>query len=75
MFNKGHRIRLAVSSSNFSRFDVNPNSGELPFNLGKEVVADNTVYFDASHPSAVYLPVVAGPKHIGVAHLFELLGK
>jgi hypothetical protein len=25
---KGHRLRLAVSSSNFDRFDINPNTGE-----------------------------------------------
>jgi putative CocE/NonD family hydrolase len=28
VFVKGHRIRLDVSSSNFPRFDVNPNTGE-----------------------------------------------
>ena len=28
VFKKGHRIRLDISSSNFPRFDVNPNTGE-----------------------------------------------
>src|SRR5437016_3166919 len=28
VFQKGHRIRLDISSSNFPRFDVNPNTGE-----------------------------------------------
>ena len=28
VFKKGHRIRVDVSSSNFPRFDVNPNTGE-----------------------------------------------
>ena len=28
LFVKGHRIRLDISSSNFPRFDVNPNTGE-----------------------------------------------
>lgn len=28
VFNKGHRIRLAISSSNYPKFDVNPNTGE-----------------------------------------------
>ena len=28
LFKRGHRIRLDVSSSNFPRFDVNPNTGE-----------------------------------------------
>ena len=27
VFNTGHRIRLAISSSNYPRFDVNPNTG------------------------------------------------
>jgi putative CocE/NonD family hydrolase len=27
IFNTGHRIRLAISSSNYPRFDVNPNNG------------------------------------------------
>ena len=28
LFKAGHRIRLDVASSNFPRFDVNPNTGE-----------------------------------------------
>ena len=27
VFKKGHRIRLDISSSNWPRFDVNPNTG------------------------------------------------
>jgi putative CocE/NonD family hydrolase len=58
VFKKGHRIRLDISSSNFPRFDINPNSGEP---LGKDrrtVVADNTVYHDARRPSQLMLSVV-----------------
>jgi uncharacterized protein len=58
IFNKGHRIRLAISSSNTPRFDVNPNTGEPIFKATGKQPAKNTIYFDASHPSAVYLPVV-----------------
>lgn len=58
VFKKGHRIRLDISSSNFPRFDVNPNTGE-PLGLNRRVVtADNTVYHDAGHPSSVVLPIV-----------------
>ena len=56
---KGHRIRLDVSSSNFPRFDVNPNTGEP---LGRErswTIAHNTVFHDRSRPSHVTLPLVA----------------
>ncbi|HVZ07306.1 CocE/NonD family hydrolase [Rhodopila sp.] len=54
----GHRIRLDVSSSNFPRFDVNPNTGE-PF-AGRRlppVVARNTVHVGPSFPSRLILPL------------------
>ncbi len=58
-FARGHRIRLDISSSNFPRFDVNPNTGE-PLNENRRVqTAENTVYLDAEHPSHIVLPVVA----------------
>ena len=58
VFKKGHRIRLDISSSNFPRFDVNPNTGE-PLNEQRRLdTAVNTILHDAEHPSAVLLPVV-----------------
>jgi len=58
VFKKGHRIRVDVSSSNFPRFDVNPNTGE-PLNDHRRIAtAVNTIYHDAEHPSHVLLPVV-----------------
>jgi hypothetical protein len=58
LFLAGHRIRLDVSSSNFPRFDVNPNTGE-PLNDNRRWrVATNTVYLDASRPSQLILPVI-----------------
>jgi putative CocE/NonD family hydrolase len=62
VFKRGHRIRVDVSSSNFPRFDVNPNTGE-PLNDNRtRKVAINTVYHDAQHPSAIVLPVVPAAK-------------
>ena len=58
VFAKGHRIRLDVSSSNFPRFDVNPNTGGA---LGVErriALADNAVYHDPEHPSHIVLPII-----------------
>jgi putative CocE/NonD family hydrolase len=52
---KGHRIRLDISSSNFPRFDVNPNSGEPLGSSRLLKTAENTIYHDAAHPSAVKL--------------------
>jgi hypothetical protein len=58
VFQKGHRIRLDVSSSNFPRFDVNPNTGE-PLNDNRRwATADNTVFHDPVHPSHLVLPIV-----------------
>jgi predicted acyl esterase len=58
-FEKGHRIALHITSSNNPRFEVNPNTGEAPG--GHKLpprVATNSVYVDASHPSALVLPVI-----------------
>ena len=60
VFKKGHRIRVDISSSNYPRFDVNPNTGEPLGTSRRRVAADNTIYHDAEHPSQVVLPVVAG---------------
>jgi putative CocE/NonD family hydrolase len=60
VFAKGHRIRLDVSSSNFPRFDLNPNTGEPLQQHRRTVPADNTVYHDAPRASHVVLPVVPG---------------
>ena len=59
VFKKGHRIRVDISSSNFPRFDVNPNTGE-PLNDHRRVqTAVNTVHHDAENPSHILLPVSA----------------
>ena len=59
LFRRGHRIRLDVSSSNFPRFDANPNTGDAPFTLGGgQVKAENTVYVDRERASRVVLPVI-----------------
>jgi putative CocE/NonD family hydrolase len=58
VFKRGHRIRLDISSSNFPRFDVNPNSGE-PLNDHRTVVtAINTIFHDRDHPSHLVLPII-----------------
>jgi len=58
LFKAGHRIRLDISSSNFPRFDVNPNTGE-PLNQSRRLAtATNIVYHDRQHASQVILPVI-----------------
>jgi putative CocE/NonD family hydrolase len=58
IFGAGHRIRVDVSSSNFPRFDPNPNTGEPIGRHRRTQVADNTVHHDAAHQSHIVLPVV-----------------
>ena len=58
LFARGHRIRLDVSSSNFPRFDVNPNTGEPIGQDRRRAAADNTVFHDRNRPSKVILPVI-----------------
>jgi hypothetical protein len=58
VFTAGHRIRLDISSSNFPRFDVNPNTGE-PLNAYRRMItATNTIYMDQQHPSHIVLPII-----------------
>jgi putative CocE/NonD family hydrolase len=58
VFRAGHRIRLDVSSSNFPRFDVNPNTGG-PLGAERRVeVAHQEISLDAAHPSHVVLPLI-----------------
>jgi putative CocE/NonD family hydrolase len=58
VFKAGHRIRLHVTSSNFPRWDRNPNTGH-PFGQDAELsVAQQTILHDRDHPSNVLLAVV-----------------
>ena len=57
IFNAGHRIGLQISSSNYPRFEKNPNTGaDFPTEDGESRVATNTIYLDQAHPSALLLP-------------------
>jgi putative CocE/NonD family hydrolase len=60
VFKRGHRIRVDISSSNYPRFDVNPNTGDPLGTYRRLVSADNTVFHDTSHPSHVVLPIIPG---------------
>jgi len=61
VFGAGHRIRLEVSSSNFPRFDRNPNTGGVIATTGSDdlVTAVTTIHHDRRHPSHVTLPIIA----------------
>lgn len=62
VFLPGHRIRVEVSSSNFPRYDRNPNSGK-EFGTDTELLkATQTVYHDGTYPSHLVLPVIPRGK-------------
>ena len=58
LFKAGHRLRVDISSSNFPRFDVNPNTGGPQGVPGPTMPADNTLYHDAARPSHIVLPII-----------------
>lgn len=58
VFLKGHRVRVDISSSNFPRFDRNPNTGK-PFGRDAKIrIANQIVYHDANNQSHIVLPVI-----------------
>jgi putative CocE/NonD family hydrolase len=56
-FKRGHRMRVQVSSGAFPRYARNPGSGESPATATSLRAADQAIYHDPAHPSAVILPV------------------
>lgn len=57
-FQRGHQIRLEISSSNFPRYDVNPNTGTEIATEPHPAAASQRVAHTTAHPSALVLPVV-----------------
>ena len=60
VFLRGHRLRVEISSSNFPRFDRNPNTGGPIADETRLLKANQTVYHDKEHPSQVLLKVMPG---------------
>jgi putative CocE/NonD family hydrolase len=58
VFLKGHRVRLEVSSSNYPRFDRNPNTGRNIALETEPVVAKQKIYQGKLYPSRLILPVI-----------------
>jgi putative CocE/NonD family hydrolase len=62
VFLRGHRLRLDITSSNFPRWDRNPNTGH-DFGVDSELaVARQTILHDTDHPSYVLLPIIPNNK-------------
>ena len=58
VFMKGHKIRLEVSSSNFPRYDRNPNTGQFIPEATKTVSAKQTVFHSNLLSSHLMLPII-----------------
>lgn len=57
LFKRGHRIRLDISSSNFPKYDVNPNSGEAAADAREKRIALNTLHLSSVHGCSLTLHV------------------
>ena len=62
VFKAGHRIRLEVSSSNYPRFDPNPNTGHDLFADAEVRPAMQSVIHDRGFASHLTLPIVPARK-------------
>ncbi len=60
-FEKGHRIRVEISSSNFPRFTRNLNTGGNNFDEKEGVVAHNKVHHSEIYQSQIRVPIVKQP--------------
>ncbi|MBL8269817.1 MAG: CocE/NonD family hydrolase [Steroidobacter sp.] len=58
VFKKGHRIRLDISSSNFPRFDRNPNTGHAFGEDAELRKATQTIHHSQLYPSHITLPLI-----------------
>jgi putative CocE/NonD family hydrolase len=62
VFQAGHRIRLAVSSSSFPVYERNLNTGGANYNEKDPVTAHNVIHHGPEYPSAIGLTVVPQQK-------------
>jgi uncharacterized protein len=58
VFRKGHRIRLDISSSDFPRFDRNPNTGGDPASETNPRTAHQSIFCGSNYPSQIVLPII-----------------
>jgi uncharacterized protein len=56
---RGNRLRLDVTSSNFPKFDRNPNTGEYPLDARELVPVTQTIHHGRAWPSRVELTTLA----------------
>jgi len=57
-FEKGHRIRIEISSSNFPRFERNLNTGGNNYDETEGIIAKNKIHHSRNYPSSIRLPII-----------------
>ncbi|MEM7467625.1 MAG: CocE/NonD family hydrolase [Pseudomonadota bacterium] len=60
VFKAGHRIRVLITSSDFPRYDRNPNTGESPQTASTLKTVVQQIYHSPERPSYVQLPIIPG---------------
>jgi len=55
---RAHRLRVEISSSDFNRYDRNPNTGAPFGHSATTIKAEQTVHHSALHLSHIVLPIV-----------------
>jgi hypothetical protein len=61
-FQKGHAVRLEITSSAYPTWAPNYNTGGNVWEETEPIVAQQTVYHSAQYPSKLILPEVKNPK-------------
>jgi predicted acyl esterase len=51
-----NHLRLDITSSNYPRFDLNLNNGGTMYTAGDSLIANNTIYYNASYSSYIKIP-------------------
>lgn len=62
-FAKGHRIRLDISSSNFPKYDINPNTGEPEGTSRRTRIAVNCLHLGEDAGTRIQLMVLPGTQN------------
>lgn len=58
VFLQEHQIRIEIASSNFPRFDVNPNTGKTMMESAETQLAKQVIYHNTTYPSHIILPLI-----------------
>lgn len=58
VFLQGHRIGVQIASAAFPKYDRNLNTGAEIATATRMIPAEQTIYHDAEHPSALVLPII-----------------